>query len=434
MGTIAIRRENKSRYERRAPIAPEQMARAIKEYGVQFVVEPSSVRIFDDGEYANAGGTLSGTFDDAGIVMGVKEIPTRLLRQDQAYLYFSHTIKAQPYNMRMLQRLLDLKCTLLDYELIANDSGQRLVFFGYHAGLAGMIDTLWTVGRRLRLAGHDTAFGRILQALEYDDLEDAKRSIRMAGILLAEDGLPAEMCPFVVGFAGYGNSSRGAQDVCALLPTMDVSPEELPRLFEDGAQISNKHVYRVVFKEEHLARRIADGGFDRQEYFDEPEKYEGIFPQYLPYLRVLMNCIYWEERYPKLVTRAVARDLAAEGRLPLVAIGDITCDIDGSIEMTTKSTDQETPVLLYNPADDTVVESFEGPGVAVVAVDNLPAELPRDATRHFGDSLFPFLPDLANLDRSASFEELNLRPELKQAIVVWNGELTPRFRYLEEAL
>ena len=147
-----------------------------------------------------------------------------------------------------------------------------------------------------------------------------------------------------------------------------------------------------------------------------------------------MNCIYWEERYPKLVTRAVARDLAAEGRLPLVAVGDITCDIDGSIEMTTKSTDQENPVLLYDPAEDTVVESFEGPGVAVVPVANLPAELPRDATRHFGDSLFPYLPDLANLDRSASFEELTLRPELKQAIVVWNGELTPRFRYLEEAL
>ena len=386
MAVIGIRREDKSRFERRAALAPEHVRKAISDAGIDVVVEPSDLRIHGDAAYAAAGATVSADLSRASLIMGVKEIPLDKLLADKAYIYFSHTAKGQEHNMPMLQRILDLRCTLLDYEKIAGPQG-RLVFFGYHAGLAGMIDGLWIFGKRLAEDGLVTPLASVRQAFDYDGLTEACEAIKAAGRQLSREGFPGGLPPVVFGFAGYGNVSRGAQFVFDQLPFDTVEPQELARLFEPGAVAATDRFYKVVFREEHLARRTADGGFELQEYYDHPERYTGIFEQWLPYLTGLVNCIYWEPRYPKLVTCSEIRSLHARESLRLRMIADITCDIDGSIEMTVEATDQDRPILTFDPATNRVERKVTGPGVSVLAVDNLPCELSKDATAHFGASL-----------------------------------------------
>lgn len=433
MGTIGIRRENKGRYERRAALGPTHVSRAVAEHGLRFVVEPSDVRFYSDATYEAAGAKLGHGSADADVILGVKEIPVRHLERGKAYVFFSHTIKGQGHNMPMLRRIMDLRCTLIDYERIIDAQGRRLVFFGYQAGLAGMIDTLWMTGRKLAERGWagNPLLG-VKQAFDFEDLDDACRTIRAAGEIIALKGLPGDLAPFVIGFAGYGNVSRGAQFVSDHLPTTEILPEELPALFAPGAQVNRHTFYKVIFKEQHLATRIDGAGFELQDYYDYPERYRGLFENHLPHLSTLVNCVYWEPRYPRLVTLSALDALHEEGRLRLISIGDVTCDIDGSIETTIEATDQDRPILMYDPGHGKVVRSNEGPGVATMAVDNLPCELPKDAINHFGVSLYSFLPDLAGLDREATFDRLQLKDELKRAVIVWNGELTPAYRYLEQ--
>ena len=434
MGRVGIRREDKSRFERRAAVSPEKMKELTSDGALEFVVEPSPIRVFGDDEYARAGAQVSENLADCDIILGVKEIPPDKLLPNMAYMFFSHTIKGQDYNMPMLQRILDLGCTLIDYERIVDEQGRRLVFFGYHAGLAGMIDTLWVLGLRLARAGIPSAFEEVMQALEYRDLSEACAAVTRAGERISRDGLSASLAPFVVGFSGYGNVSRGAQYVFDHLPHRNLDPMQLPSLFNSEMTTRNDLVYKVVFREEHMASRKDGGRFELQEYFERPELFRGIFHRHVPYLSSLVNCIYWNTPYPRLVTRSQIQELARSGNLRMKVIGDISCDIEGSIEMTTDATGQEKPVLVYDPATDGVTNSMEGEGLAIVAVDNLPAELPLDSTVHFGDSLGPFLQVLGSLDRAVPFEQLELRPELKGAIIAWNGALTPQYEYIAQYL
>ena len=434
MNRIAVRKENKSRFERRAPLSPEHVKMAIENLHLDIGIENSEIRIFKNEEYLTAGARLITDPADADIILGVKEVAIEHLAAEKTYVFFSHVIKGQSHNMPMLKRLMELQCTLIDYEKIADSDGRRLVFFGFHAGLAGMIDSLWILGRKLSQSGIKSPLSRIKQAFEYESLAEACQEIKQAGLEMAAMGLPEQMTPFVVGFAGYGNVSRGAQYVFEHLPFVEVSPDELPGLFAKGAPVRNDRMYKVVFREEHMARRRGGGAFSLQEYYDFPERYTRDFDRFVPTLSLLINAIYGEHRYPRLITRKTLQELHASQQLRLQVIGDVTCDIDGSVEMTTEATDQLEPILLYNPVDDSVVRTKDGDGVAILAVDNLPCELPRDSTRHFGESLEPFLVDLANLDRSQSFGNVTLRSELKKAVILWNGDLTPDYQYLRECI
>lgn len=433
MGILGIRKEDKSRWERRAPLAPDQVE-VLRQAGIEVLVESSPHRIYGDGEYAQGGGHVVTGLERSDVILGIKEVPVARLLPGKTYVFFSHTIKGQAHNMPMLRRLMELGCTLIDYERIVDGKGRRLVFFGYHAGVAGMIDTLWLLGRRLHEEGIETPLAGMRQAFGYEDSQDACRAISLAGEAITREGLPLSLVPLVVGFAGYGNVSRGAQFVLGHLPVRELSPEELPGLFASGSAADSRTVYKVVFKEQHQAERIDGGPFALDDYYGNPQEYRGIFERWVPWLSVLVNCIYWDERYPRLLTRAFLKQLHVQGRLRLRAVGDITCDIDGSIEMTTEATNQERPALRFDPAADTVTREVSGPGVGILAVDNLPAEVPRDATRHFGESLKPYLGALAALDPSFPFESAPLPPEIRRAVIVWNGRLTPEYEYLEEHL
>jgi alpha-aminoadipic semialdehyde synthase len=330
--------------------------------------------------------------------------------------------------------MMALKCQLIDYEVITDDTGRRLIFFGRHAGLAGMIDTLWAFGRRLEWEGFRSAFADVRMAHEYGDLEEAKSRLAEIAGTIREDGLPSELPPLICGFAGYGNVSSGAQEIFDIFPHDEIMPSQLIDLDESG--LSGDRLYKVVFKEEDLVEPVDRSmSFELQDYYDNPEKYRSRFEDYLDHLSILVNCIYWEERYPRLVTLDYLKgSYTASAGQRLKVIGDISCDIGGSIQCAVKATDPGDPVYVYEPLKEEIIDGVKGEGPVIMAVDNLPCELAKESSEFFGEMLLPFIPDLAGADYSVPFERLKLPGELHGAVILHNGELTPKYRFMKKYL
>ena len=432
---IGIRRENKNQWEARVPLTPEQVGELIRSAGLEFTVQPSSIRIFPDEQYREAGARVSEDLSDCPLVTAIKEIPLQRLLAGKTYLFFSHTVKGQGANLPMLRRLMELGCQLIDYERIMDDAGRRLIFFGRHAGLAGMIDTLWALGQRLKWEGRSTPFERIRQAHAYEDSAAAKRAVAAIGQDIRRDGLPESLVPLVCGFAGYGHVSQGAQEIFDQLPVAEIDPEALGST-DPGSAEARHQLYKVVFKEEHLVEPVDPGGrFELQDYYDHPEKYRGRFGPYLDHLTMLVNCVYWDARYPRLLTKAqLGRMFGGENWPRLRVLGDISCDLEGSLECNLRCTDPGNPVYVYDPNQDEAIDGVRGAGPVVLAVDNLPCELPRESSTDFGKALGPLLPEIAGVDFSQSLEGCNLPPPIKRATILHRGKLTPDYRYLQEYL
>ncbi|HHE51785.1 MAG TPA: hypothetical protein ENL30_01835 [Candidatus Acetothermia bacterium] len=432
---VGIRREDMYAWERRTPIVPRDARDLAGEHGLDIVVQSSDKRVFTATDYENAGIEVVDDLSSCPVIFGIKEVPIPVLEAEKTYIFFSHTIKGQPYNMPMLKKILDLSCTLIDYEKITDDNGRRLIFFGNFAGLAGMIDTLWTLGQRLASQGIDNPFTRVKRALDYSDLKTAKTELKKLGEEIARDGLPSEITPLVIGFAGYGNVSRGAQEILGLLPVEEISPSDLPTLTASHPQARNA-IFKVVFKEQDMAEPLERSQpFDLQEYYAHPEEFRGVFDRYLPYLDVLMNCIYWEPRYPRLLSKEEVRQMYSGGEQQrLKVIGDITCDIEGAIECTVKATEPDDPVFVYDPKADRAIDGVEGTGPVIMSVEILPTELPRESSTYFSGVLKKYVPAIASADYGASFPDLDLPPEIKRAVIVHRGELTPDYRYMEQYL
>jgi alpha-aminoadipic semialdehyde synthase len=431
---IGIRLEDKNEWERRVALTPTDVAELI-EQGVAIAVEPFPRRAFPDEAYARAGAELVADARASELLLGIKEMPADYFRQGGAYMFFSHTIKGQPYNMKMLANLVEKKCTLIDYELVRDEAGRRLVFFGRFAGLAGMLDTLWALGKRLETLGTRTPFADLRPTHLYADLAEAKGAVSGVAVRIAKEGLPEALSPMVFGFAGYGNVSTGAQEILDLLPHVQISPGELARFVAESRGLRNKLV-KVVYKEEHLVERIDPRKpFELQEYYDRPELYRSAFEPHLGRLTVLVNGIFWNESYPKLADAGQLQALFAGEQAPkLLLVGDITCDVDGSLACTVQETDSGAPVFVYEPATRKAASGFKGPGLAVMAVSNLPTELPKEASIAFGNTLRPFVPELARADFSAPLADAALPGPIKRAVVLWHGEFTPEFEYMQDYL
>jgi alpha-aminoadipic semialdehyde synthase len=429
--TLGIRREDKSKWERRVPITPEHVKELREKFDIKTVVQPSKIRTFTDKEYENSGAMVSESLSPSSVVFAVKEIPVNLFEKGKTYVFFSHTVKGQKHNMPMLKKMMDLGCNLIDYEKIADERGRRLVFFGHYAGLAGMIDSLWVYGQRMKSKGINTPFIDLKQAIHYRDLDEARDSLEKISNRIEKEGLPDSVSPMVVGFAGYGNVSKGAQEIIDVLPIKEISPKEFNNINQD---YSNKVIYKAVFKEEDMVEPISsDKKFDLQEYYNHPELYRSIFKKYLPDLSILMNCIYWDKRYPRLVTREFMKKNYSN-KMKLQVIGDISVDINGAVEFTEKTTTQDNPVFVYNPIKDEITDGYTGDGVVVLAVDNLPCELPRESSREFGDILLRFIPLIIQVDFSVEFNNLQLPPEIKKAVILHQGKLTPNYQYMDKFL
>jgi len=432
---IGIRREDKSRWERRVPVTPEDARKLREEHDIEVWVQPSPIRVFSEEEFTQAGAIVQEDLSPCPVIFAVKEMPLDFFEPGKTYIFFAHVIKGQPYNMPMLKKMLDLGCNLIDYEKVTDEKGRRLIFFGRHAGIAGMIETLWALGQRLDWERIPNPFSQLRQTYEYKDFAEAKEAVSKLGGKIKTEGLPEAVTPLICGVAGYGNVARGVWEILDLLPVEEIEPEDVAPLVE-GSDYATNAIYKVVFKEEHTVEPISpDHQFELQDFYDHPEKYRGKFESYVPYLTLIVNCVYWEEKYPRLVTKDYLKRLYSQQKQPrLRVIGDISCDIEGAIECTVRSTEPDEPVFVYNPFTGEATDGYEGEGPVVMAVDILPSELPRDASVDFSGVLQEFIPAIAKADFSVPFEQLALPPEIKRAVIAYHGELTPDYRYIEEFL
>jgi len=199
------------------------------------------------------------------------------------------------------------------------------------------------------------------------------------------------------------------------------------------SKLPDNLIYKVVFKEEHLVENIDENvEFELHEYYANPEKFRSKFEKYIPHIDMLINCIYWDARYPRIVTKDYLQKLFATGTPKLKVIGDISCDPNGSVECTEKGTEIEDPIFVYHPDTRTYTMGYKGEGVLVMAVDILPSELPRDSSAGFADVLINYVKDIADCDFSEDFLTLDLPNAIKSALILHRGELTPHYKYLEE--
>jgi saccharopine dehydrogenase (NAD+, L-lysine-forming) len=432
--TLGIRREDKNRWERRVPIMPKHVQELKKKYGIETIIQPSNIRIFSDKEYIDVKAHVQDNLSPSSVIFAVKEIPNNLFEPGKTYVFFSHTIKGQKYNMPMLKKMMDLGCTLIDYEKIADKNGKRLVFFGKFAGLAGMVDALWIFGQRANWEKINTPFNKINQAIYYKNLEEIKKELKEVSKEIKENGIPKSIRPVIIGISGYGNVSIGVQEIIDCLPVKTINPDEIKSVYKNP---SNKNIYKVVFKEEHMVQPISSKTkFDLQDYYNHPENYCSIFERYIPYLSILMNCIYWSSEYPRLVTKKFMKNYFKNDKnIHLKVIGDISVDINGAIEFTEKTTSTDNPVFVYNPITDKITDGYAGEGVVVMAVDNLPCELPRESSKYFSETLLHFIPDILKANFNVdNFENLNLPTQIKKAVILFKGKLTPSYSYINKYL
>lgn len=432
MHKIGIRHEDKYVMERRVSLVPEHVKQLISK-GLEIEVVNSSKRVYDDSEFEAAGATLVDEVTDSTVILGVKEMPMDFFREELTYIFFSHIIKGQPYNMPLLKQMMRKKINLIEYEKIVNDKNQRLIFFGRYAGLAGMINSLWSAGQRWNELGIITPFLSLKQTHRYNSLVEAKEAIALVGEELNKNGLPSHISPIVTGFTGYGNVSKGAQEIYDLLSPVEISPDELTD--NDYHTKTDALFYKVIFKEKDISNHIkGSSNFDLQEYYNHPELFKSKFEQYIPHLTILMNCMYWDDRYPAIVTKDYLEKLYSKDNPKLLVIGDVTCDPDGSIECTHKGTEIEDPVFVYNPITRKPTMGFKGKGILVMAVDILPSELPRESSQTFSDALVGFMLEIAETDFDVPFEELRLPKPIKKALILHKGKLTPDYEYLKQYL
>jgi len=394
---IGIIKEGKIPIDKRVPLTPFQ-AKQVKEKfpEVDLVVQSSDIRCFSDEDYESEGIEVVSSIEDCDIILGVKEVPIPELLPEKTYFFFSHTIKKQPYNQPLLRKILDQKIRMVDYETLTDQTGKRIIAFGRWAGIVGAYNGIWTFGKRYNLFD-------IRRASECYDLEDLKTEF-------GKVTLP----PIKIALTGGGRVSKGAMEVLLGMNIRKVTP---------GAFLTEKFDFPVFtqlnIRDYHI--RKEGGEFSRHEFYKSPENYSSDFLKYSKVTDLLIAAAYWDPHAPVLFHREDV--LKNDFKINIVA--DITCDIEGSIPSTKKPSTIEDPIYDYNPSDNEVEAAFTDEGnITVMAVDNLPCELPRDASESFGNELLHnVLPELLGNDE---------KEIIKRATITENGDLTNRYEYLRD--
>lgn len=446
--TIGILRETYDDWERRTPLCPRHVEELLQGSSQlsRVLVQPSSQRCFSNADYEQAGATLSDDLSQADIVLGVKRPadPESVL-PDKTYVFFSHVIKGQESNMGLLQRVLDKKVQLVDYECIVQEKeGNRLVAFGRYAGLAGMIDTFYPLGRRLVTDyGIHTPFLQCPLASMQTDLAQAQQTIRTIGEQIAYEGLPSELQePLVFCVTGLGGRVfGGAMEILELLPQERVLAEDLPELFAQTNPDPYK-VYTVTPSPQEMYHRRNDGSFDMEDWRKNPSQYDSKFAKDIaPYVHALVNCIYWDPRYARLITKEEAQALHENDQKRLLVVSDISCDVNGSIEFLDRTCTIAKPFFQYNPLTrEEVCADIGDKGITVMGTDILPAEIPKESSDHFGTAVVKVLNELFETrsegGSNSHSTDLQEGPEVlsNACITTSQGELAPRFQYLDSFL
>lgn len=398
MARIGIIREGKIPPDFRVPLTPEQCARIPGLFpGTDLVVQPSPIRKFSDNEYLAAGVAMREDLSDCDILLGVKEVPVDMLIPGKTYLFFSHTIKKQPHNAKLLKAILKKKIRLVDYETLRGRDGKRIIGFGRYAGIVGAYEGFRTFGKKhelFTLKSPSDCFDR-------EELEQEMKKI------VLPDG-------FKLVLTGYGRVGTGAREILSLLPLREVSDRE----FITGRPSDPVFVHLDTHQ---YYERINDGGFEKKDFYNNPDHYFSVLPSYAKRADLYMACHLWASSNPVLLE---ARHLeASDWKCHVIA--DISCDVNGPIASTIRASSIADPDYGYHRFNHEECPLSDPDAIAVMAIDNLPCELPRDASVDFGSELITkVLPLVLGNDPYD---------------IVWratettlDGELTPHFAYLTD--
>ena len=310
-----------------------------------------------------------------------------------------------------------------------DDSGKRLVLFGRHAGFAGMIDGLHGLGLRLLARGYNSPFMYVGMSHTFRSLAAAKLSMQQVGNAISEGGIPHEFGPMTFVFTGTGNVSQGAQEVFSHLPHEYIQPQDLPDLISGRMHHRDDQIYACQVAEEHHIVGIDGRPYTREEYRAHPEKFTSMFSTKIaPYTSMLINGVFWNSNYPRLLTRAdmkrIQSDPACTNRM--ISIADISCDVEGSLEFMDIVTTIEKPFFYHDAIHGSNHYDIEGPGVQILSVDNLPTELPLEASNHFSQAFYPFAVELLQGNYA--------HPVLNRAAICHDGKLTQPYSHLNTKL
>jgi len=394
---IGLIREGKTPPDKRVPFTPAQAEEIEQRFPqAKIVCQQSSIRCFEDSEYETRNIATQPELADCDILMGIKEVPISMLIPDKTYLFFSHTIKKQPYNRKLLQAVLQKNIRLIDYEALKDTQGNRLVAFGRFAGIVGAYNGLWAYGKKFKQFD-------LRRAFDCFDINDLKLELRKV-----------KLPPIKIILTGAGRVGKGAMETLDTAGIRKVS----------AINFLNKSYSEPVYTQLSSAdyhEREEGGHFNRDEFHRNPERYQSTFNRFLKVTDILMAGAFWNPNAPVLFTRKEM--LTPDFNIKIIA--DITCDINGSIPSTIRASAIPNPLYDYNPETNSDLPAFSDKKfVTVMAVDNLPCELPRSASDEFGRDL------IDRILKPLLFEDTE--GIIKRGTIAENGKLTSEFSYLQE--
>lgn len=395
---IGIIAERKNPPDIRVPLSPDQCSKIKAKYPqIEFFIEKSSSRCFKDEEYEKQGFDLVDDVSMCDVLMGVKEVPVDCLIANKTYFFFSHTIKEQVYNRKLLQALVAKNIRMIDYETIKDEEGNRVIAFGRWAGIVGAHNTMYCYGKKNKLFN----LSRLYTKLHFEDVQAEYKQV----------SLP----PIKVVITGNGRVSNGSAEVMKLMNIEEVSPQDF---------LSRAHA-KAVFTQlgvEDMYQLSGSNELDKNHFYRHPNEYKSIFKPYTQVADIMINGIYYDKRAPRFFEMEDIKN----PDFSISVIGDITCDIapEASVPTTIRPSTIVSPE--YGISKTTLQEcAADAPNcVTVMAVDNLPNELPRDASQNFGNMfIHEVVEHLVNNDE-----------RIKNAVVTEKGNLTTNFEYLRNYL
>jgi alanine dehydrogenase len=392
---IGIIREEKNPPDRRVAIIPSQAYQLMVQYDELLIKAAASAhRCYTDDEYREMGVPVKEHVDDCAILLGVKEVPVDKLVANKTYLFFSHTIKKQPHNRKLLQEVLKKKIRLIDYECLTDERGERIIAFGRFAGIVGAHNGLMAYGNR-------TGYFHLPRAFTF-------RNLNALFAYYKQVTLP----PVKIVITGGGRVARGAMEVMFHLNIKRITSEAfLKNTFNEPVfvQLDSDDLY---FRKDGRRLPVED-------FYQNPQEYICNFKPYYQTADIMINAIYWNPAAPVFFTRQEMKSSSFK----IKTIADISCDINGSVPATIRATTIENPVMGYNPHTESEELPYQPHVIDIMAIDNLPNELPRDASECFGEKMLSVVvPELLKPYSSM----------IERATIAQNGKLTDRFAYLSD--
>ena len=391
---IGILREGKQPPDKRVPFSPAQCSFLLQEYPqVEWAIQKSPIRCFNDDEYAQVGMRLVEDVSDCDLLLGIKEVPKSDLIADKTYFFFSHTIKEQPYNRDLLIKMIKLNITMVDYETLTQPNGKRLIGFGRYAGVVGCYNGFLAYGKRTKRYDLKSAY----KCFDRKEMEQEMSKIDLPNIKII--------------LTGNGRVGNGALEIIHALKLKEVSKEEfLTESFNEP----------VFVHLDFLDYNIRKDGTPSSEsdFFINPKKYQSTFMQYAKHADIFIAGHFYASGSPYLFTRKDAKS----ANFKIRTIADISCDINGPVASTIRPSTIANPIYGYNPITEQEDNFDKENVITVMAIDNLPCELPKDASEDFGNEIIKhILPALLGYDQ----DDL-----INRASICKNGDLNSPYEYL----